>query len=153
MAEISMIGANVRIVDDTSTNERGLQLKVINRTGATSVKGTIVTPSASYDNAAELVTTTSPYDATGVVYEAGVADGSPMWIWTTGAICKVLMEDSEATTRGDWMRCSTVTNGRGKSDAIPTPPTSDTHFQEIGHAMESNAGGTDQLVLTWFHTL
>lgn len=144
---------NVRLHADPATGERGVQLHITNRTGAASVKGSVVKASASYDAAVELVAAAAPYDAIGIVYEAGVADGSDMWVWTTGSICEALMENADATTRGNWMRASSAAAGRAFSDTVPTPPTSDTHFQEIGHALESNAGGTDQLVLIWFHTL
>ncbi len=153
MSEAATVGTSVRLVNDTATGERGIQIRVTNRTGGASVKGQVITPSGTYDNAVELVNSAAPYVATGVVYEGGVADGSDMWCWTTGSACEVLMQDSDATTRGNWVRCSSTVNGRAFSDTLPTPPTADTHFQEIGHAMESNAGGTDQLVLIWFHTL
>jgi hypothetical protein len=130
-----------------------MQIKITNRTGATSVKGNLVKTSGSYDSAVELVSSAAPYDPAFIVYEAGVADGSAMWVWCPGSVCEVLMENSDATTRGNWMKCSDTANGRAKSDTVPAPPSSDNHFKECGHALESNAGGTDQLVLIAFHVL
>ncbi len=143
----------VRFHYDSSTGERGTQVKISNRTGETSVKGKLVHPSSTNDNAVELVSAASPYTPCGVIYEAGIANGSDMWIWCPGSIVEFLMENSDATTRQDWLRASATTNGRVQSSAVPTPPNADSHFTECGHALESNAGGTDQLVLGFFHTL
>lgn len=147
------VAGQVRMHYDSGTSERGMQVKISNRTGETSVKGKLVHPSSSNDNAVELVSASAPYTTCGVIYEAGIANGSDMWVWMPGSIVEFLMENSDATTRQDWMRASATTNGRVQSAAVPTPPNSDSHFTECGHALESNAGGTDQLVLGFFHVL
>ena len=147
------VAGQVRYIYDSATGESGMQVKITNRTGETSVKGKLVHPSATYDRAVELVSASAPYTPCGVIYEAGVADGSDMWIWCPGSIVKLLMENNDGTNRQDWMRASAVTNGRVQSSAIPTPPNADSHFTECAHALETVSGGTDKLVLGFFHVL
>ena len=94
----------------------------------------------------------SEYDAFGVVYEAGVADGSEAWIWVSGSICQILWKNSTSATMGNIALCAD-TDGRGIDTANPGGglPGTDTHFKEVGHVLETNAGGTDQLVLVHIH--
>jgi hypothetical protein len=147
------VADKMRMHYDSTTGERGTQIKITNRTGETSVKGKLVHPSSTNDNSVELVSAASPYTPCGVIYQSGIANGSDMWIWCPGSTVEFLMENNDATTRQDWLRASDTTNGRVQSSAVPTPPNADSHFAECGHALESNAGGTDQLVLGFFHVL
>lgn len=41
------------------------------------------------------------YDTFGAVAEAGVAQGSEMWIWLNGSVCQVLYKNGQAATRGN----------------------------------------------------
>lgn len=132
------------------TPEGGLAVKLTNRTGAVSVKGTIVTTSAAYDNAFTLEA--AEFEAAAIVYDSGVPDGADCWVVTAG-VAEVLMKDGIAPVRGDWTKCAD-TDGRAEAT---TPPTGigalavSEHFKEIGHCLESKAAGTDVLAKVLLH--
>ena len=67
-------GGVVALGYDSATNERGYLVKLVNRTGASSVKGTLVSASTTADR--EVIKQTNEYDTLGVIQEAGVAEGS-----------------------------------------------------------------------------
>jgi hypothetical protein len=144
------IGNVVAIGYDSATGERGLLTKGINRTGGTSVKGTLVTVSTSADN--EYVIEADEYDTVGIIQEAGVAEGSEMWIWKPGSKCQVLFKDTVAATRGNILLAAD-TDGRAIDVANPGTglPATDTHFKECGHVCESKDAGTNVLVLCEIH--
>ena len=135
---------------DSATNERGFLLKITNRTGQVSVKGELVSPSTSAD--LEAIQQTNEYDAFGVIEEAGVAEGSQMWVWMIGSICQVLMKDTVAAVHGDFL-IAADTNGR--ADCVANPggglPSTDTHFKECGHFLQSQGAGTNVLALAILH--
>lgn len=134
---------------DSATNERGFLVKFINRTGGVSVKGTLVAPSPTTDR--EVIKQASEYDTIAVVQEAGVAEASEMWCWVNGSVCQVLLKDTVGAARANVL-IAADTDGRVDAVAAPPPPpTSDTHFKEIGHAMETKVGGTNVLVLACIH--
>jgi hypothetical protein len=135
---------------DSATNERGFLLKFINRTGGSSVKGTLVSPSTSADR--EVIKQANEYDMIGVVQEAGVAEGSEMWVWTVGSVCQVLFKDTVAATRGNILLAAD-TDGRAIDTTNPGSglPGTDTHFKECGHVLESKSAGTDVLALASIH--
>ena len=56
------------------TPEGGLAVYFINKTGANSIKGTLVNTEASVDFAVNVVTADEP-DIIGVIYEDGIPDG------------------------------------------------------------------------------
>lgn len=149
---ISLIhhGESVAIGYDTGTSERGFLLKLVNRTGASSVKGTLVSCSTTADR--EVVKQANEYDTIGVVQEAGVAEGGYMWVWMIGSVCQVLMKDTVAAVRGDILLAAD-TDGRATDAANPGEglPGTDTHFKECGHFMESKTGGTNVLALAILH--
>ena len=132
------------------TPEGGLVVLMTNKTGAVSVKGTVVTTSDTYDNA--FTVQTAEFEAAGIVYDSGVPDGSECWVVTSG-IAEVLMKDGIAPVRGDWTKCAD-TDGRAEST---TPPTgigalsTSEHFKEIGHCLESKSAGTDVLAKVLLH--
>jgi hypothetical protein len=144
------IGGVVALGYDSDTGERGLMMKMINRTGGESVKGTLVACSTAADR--EVIKQANEYDSVGVVEEAGVAEGSEMWVWADGAICPVLAKDSTAFTRGNILIAA---NTDGRANNLSNPggglPGTDTHFKECGHVMESKGAGTDVLVLCRLH--
>ena len=135
---------------DATTGERGLQCKMLNKTGGATVKGNLVSLSTATDKGVILQTNT--YDTIGVIDEAGVADGSEAWVWMLGSVCQVLYKDSTAATRGNILIADAV-DGRASDIANPGGglPGADTHFQECGHVMESKNAGTDVLVLAILH--
>ena len=120
------------------TIEGGFAIRVINDTGETSVKGKIVEADASQDNSVEL-TSNDDVDPLGIIYTAGVAVGGYIWVVVSG-IADVLY--GTAVTRGTFSRVPVVADGIAAglavNEALPVPPFStDKHFQEIGHPIES----------------
>jgi len=131
------------------TPEGGIAIKMTNDTGAASIKGTIVHPSTT-DSGVETAATNA-YDAIGVVYSDGVANGTDVWVVIAG-VAEVLLEDGTASTAGNWVNTSGTTAGRGDmTSAVPDPPTSASHFQEIGHCIETVGSGTDVLAKAIIH--
>lgn len=138
---------------DSTTGERGFQIKLTNKSGANSVKGQVVIASATVDDAYELAGT-DELEAIGIVYEGGVPDGSDAWVWTgQGSVCQVLLEDGTAATRGYWVRAGGTTGGRADATTASAPGVVLTHFYEIGHCLENKGSGTDVLAKILFHTL
>jgi len=131
----------------------GIAVKMTNKTGAASVKGTLVDTSTATDNAFA-VEGADGLDPIGVVYESGVADGSECWVVIAG-IVEVLLEDTTAATRGYWVRTSVNTAGR--VDATNAAPPGGTiaaleiHLAEVGHCVETKTGGTDVLAKIVMH--
>lgn len=140
----------VAMGQDDTTNEIGMLKKLVNRTGGASVKGTLV--SCSTAAAMEAVKQTNEYDTIGVVQEAGVAEGSEMWVWGPGSMCQVLAKNGVAFTYGNIL-IAADTDGRANNLSNPGGglPGTDTHFKECGHVWESKAAGTDVLVLCELH--
>lgn len=138
---------------DSTTGERGFQLKIVNQTGATSVKGNSVCPSPTVDNAVQLTQTAeNGLDAIGVIYEAGVAVGSEMWVWMNGSICEMLFVDGSAPTREYVAIGSDTVNGRCIAIAVPTStPGASEHWREQGHIMQTKTAGTNVLALVCTH--
>lgn len=132
------------------TAEGGFAVLLKNDTGGNSVKGTIVSPSTTDDDAFEIQS--SAYDAFGVVYESGVADGSYCWV-IIGGRAQVLLADSTAAVRGNWTKCSD-TDGRAEVTTAPTgigALSTAEHFKEIGHCIESKDAGTNVLAYVILH--
>jgi hypothetical protein len=144
------ISGKVAMHYDSNADERGMLIKVINRTGETSVKGTLVSCSTTADN--QVVKQANEFDTIGVIYEAGIAEGYEMWIWANGSICQVLYKNSVAATRGNIL-IAADTDGRAIDIANPGSglPSTDTHFKECGHVLQSQSAGTNVLVLAMLH--
>ncbi len=145
--------AKAAIGTDAATGERGFLIKYVNRTGHSSVKGELVSPSTTADN--EVVLTANEYDCIGVVQEAGVAEGSEMWVWVNGSVAEVLYKENTASTHGNILLADAV-DGRGSDVANPGSglPAVDTHFKECGHVLESISApgaGNSSLVLCSLH--
>jgi len=123
------------------------KVKIVNKTGANSVKGMVVAVSTVTDNSFMV----NPIDGDfpmGIVYEDGIADGQETWVTVSGK-AQVLLVDAVATTRGYIMVSSSTTAGRVDTTlAIPTPVV---HFREIGHVLESKTAGTNVLVWAIIH--
>lgn len=133
------------------TPEGGLAVKVINDTGAASVKGMIVKASNTIDNAVSIIPIDNP-DPIGIIYDDGIPNGEYIWIVIQG---KVQVLYSTAVTRGTFSRASQSLDaapvaGQAINEALPAPPLStNKHFQEIGHPIESR--GTPGLAMTILH--
>lgn len=150
---ITSHGGVVALGYDSVTHERGYLLKMVNRTGHASVKGELVTPSTTADR--EVVLQTDTYDTMGVVEEAGVAEGSEMWVWQIGSVCQVLYKENTASTHGNILVADAV-DGRASDIANPGGglPGTDLHFSECGHVLQSVAAGgagVSNLVLAILH--
>jgi hypothetical protein len=133
------------------TPEGGIAISLLNKTGVTSVKGSVVSCASSTDNA--FILQANEFDAIGVVYQSGIADGSACLVVVSG-IAEVLLKNTTASTRGYWVK-SADTDGR--ADATTALPTGgsfagvDDHFKEIGHCLETKVGGTDVLAKIVLH--
>lgn len=115
---------------------------MVNKTGAASVRGTVVEPSSTTDDAFQLAPTGSD-EPIGVVLDDGVPDGSFCRV-VTGGKAQVLLQDGVAATRSYWVSVSDTVAGRAQMTADPVPAT---HWNEVGHCLENKASGTD--VLAW----
>lgn len=144
------VGEAVAFGVDSVSHEYGVLMRYVNRTGHTSVKGELVAVSTSADR--EVILQASEYDVIGVVAEAGVAEGSEVWVWEVGSVCQVLYKDGVAATRGNIL-VAADTDGRAIDVANPGSglPATDTHFKECGHVMQTMSAGTNVLVLATIH--
>lgn len=127
------------------TPEQGLVVELINKTGAPSVKGSVVEASTLVDGAFALQDNKD--DAMGIVYDDGIADGDVCRVITSG-IADVLLNDGAGATRGDWIGCH-ATDGRAYANG--PPPAATIHFEEIGHCLQTVAGGVDVLCRVALH--
>ena len=133
------------------TPDGGVAVKMTNKTGESSIEGTVVGVSHSgIDNAVQKIIVDIP-DPIGVIAENGVSDGAEVWVVISG-IAKVLFIGN--TTRGHLARGflssdSGYISGYGLSEAVPTSPfANDKHFYEFGHVLESRVGaGLSKCVL------
>ena len=131
------------------TPEGGLALRLTNKTGVASVKGTIIEAHAATDNAFRVCDANS-VESFGIVYEDGIADGSECLV-VIGGRCQVLLKDATASTRNNWVEVSDVA---GRADATgASPAAAPQHFQEIGHCIESKGADTDVLAFIMLHFL
>ncbi len=133
------------------TPEGGIAIKVINDTGAASIKGMIVKASFTLDNGVSIIPIDNP-DPIGIIYDDGIPNGEYIWIVTRG---KAEVLYSTPVTRGTFSRVpqsldTSPVAGQAINEALPVPPFStDKHFQEIGHPAESR--GTPGLAMTYIH--
>jgi hypothetical protein len=148
-----LVGSKIRIWYDYSTGERGVQILLINNTGAASVKGTVVRADTTDDNSFILAPANSD-EPFGVVYNSGIADSLETWIWIGGKV-QVLLQDSTASTRGYWVRTSLTVAGRADATNADPPgagiPELDRHMCEFGHCLESKIAGTNVLCFVNIH--
>ena len=135
----AILGWNTASVNLKFTLEGGLAIRLINKTGAPTVKGRGAEVNTALDNSVVLVPIDS-VDCIGVFYEAGIADGELTWIIVAG-IAEVLFIN--ATTRQHFARVNITADaspvaGGIISEAMPTSPfATDKHFGEIGHVLET----------------
>jgi hypothetical protein len=128
----------------------GVAVQMLNRTGSTTVKGTLVTTHATYDNAVTICSVDVP-NCIGVFLETGGADDTMAWVVISG-MAEVYFSGS--ATRGHMARVGVSqdigeVNGQAISEAVPTSPfATDKHFAEIGHVAQSRTGaGLARVVL------
>lgn len=129
-------------VKTRETPEGGTARLLINKTGAPSVKGYVVTADTTQDFAVKLIEIDIPAPV-GIIYEDGVPDGSPVWVVTDG-IADIYF--ANAVNRGTFGRGFVTgdagyVSGQALCEALPTAPfATDKHFYEICHPMQTTAG-------------
>jgi hypothetical protein len=131
------------------TPDGGFCVRVTNRTGAASVKGTLVEADTANDNSV-IVAAVDSLECFGVMYENDVADGSECWV-VIGGRTPVLLEDNTSSTAGNWVETSGTTAGRADATAASPPGAAAAHFQEIGHCIEAKTADTDVLAMCIVH--
>ena len=117
-----------------TTPEGGLAIALTNKTGGASVQGQVVDLDTANNNAV----TTTPINAVnpiGVIYNAGIADAAEVWVVVSG-IADILI-DAGGSTAGDWLGASATA---GSAVASNSPPAAPTHFEEMGHCLETRVG-------------
>lgn len=146
-----MVHQNSTAVRDNSrfTKEGGIFVKLTNKTGVPSVKGSLVRSDTVVDNAF-ILTSGDDKECLGVVYENGIVDGDECKIVFSGRV-RVLLKDATASTAQNWVATSDVP---GRADATgANPAAAPTHFKEIGHGIETKGAGTDVLAFIMLHFL
>ncbi|GAG92110.1 unnamed protein product, partial [marine sediment metagenome] len=135
------------------TDDGGIAEQMINKTGAASVKGNMVSADHTVENAVHLSEQEEP-DPIGIVYEAGVADGELCWVTITGKAQVYFIGNSVVGdfARGFVAADSGYVAGQALSEEVPsTPFATDKHFYEIGHVLESRTGAGLALVNLHFN--
>ena len=136
----------------TITPEGGIAVKLMNKTGADSVKGQIVSASMAHDNAFNTTAADAIIPA-GAVYESGVPDGQMCWVVVSG-IAEVLLKDGTPSVHGNWIGMSDVAgrvSAGGGGHPGTTPPEQAIHNSEMGHCLESKTAGTNVLAKIIMH--
>jgi len=137
-----LVAANIKNSPVRITPEGGVSIQLLNKTGAASVKGYLVTPSTVTAEAVVLLLQNIP-NPIGVFYESGIPDGSPAWIVIEGIAEAYFIGN---TTLGHIARGFVAADGgfvagQALSEATPGSPFSvDKHFLEIGHVIQARVG-------------
>lgn len=129
------------------TDLGGIAIGLINKTGALSVKGTIVEASTILDNAVG-IEETGGKEPIAVIYNSGVPDGELVFVVISGR-AEVLVEDNHTVIRGNWL--GTSDSQAGRVDSSLEPPATSKHDQEVGHATTGTLAGIDQTVIAVIH--
>ncbi len=116
------------------TVEGGFAIWLLNKSGQNTVKGEIVKAGAT--DYSFTVCGLDDLHPIGIVYTAGIADASGCWIVVAG-IADILA-DRNGFARQDRLITSGADAGAAEASNLPTPAA---HYQEIGHALETAAGG------------
>ena len=147
-------GGNVYMGDANEailTQEGGVAVWFQNRTGAPSVRGSLITMGTA-PSSVVLCPKTIP-KCCGVVLTSGVPDGEFVRVVVAG-VAYVLVEDGTGPTVGNWVGLSSVTDGRAQFQAT-LPDNSgagiDLHNREIGHCVDTVPAGTDVLARVVLH--
>ena len=135
-------GADLKLYSAKLTDDGGLAILLINRTGSSSIKGEIVRPDPTTPGAVTKIIIDRP-DPIGVFLESGVPDYGYAWIVVSGiAYIYVIGSTSQGWyVRGFITGDSGYIAGQGKTENVPSAPfSSDKHFYEIGHCIEGRYG-------------
>lgn len=131
---------------DRVTAEGGSGRRLTNKTGAASVRGTIVKLDSVVDKAFIVAPADDEAPAM-VVYDDGVLDGEECFVVSEG-YTPVLLKDGTASVAGNW---SIVSDAAGRADATSASPIPLDHWKEIGHCCETKEAGVDVLALHKLH--
>ena len=125
------------------TAEGGYAVKLINATGAVTIKGEVVKTGAAVENSVIKIVKDIP-NPIGVFYESGTPDGEEAWVVISG-IGQIYFVGS--TTRGQFARGfftadgASYVAGQALAEAfLVSPFAADKHFYELGHILESRTG-------------
>lgn len=122
------------------TTTGGFAILLTNKTGGATVQGQLVIADVN-NNDAVVLTDADNDECFGVFLESGKGNNEEVWVVVSG-IADVAMEDNTAATRGNWVRTSITEAGYADATNATTPaPASFTHFNEIGHCIETVAAG------------
>lgn len=140
--------AEVESVRAKMTIDGGFAVKKFNRTGVVTVRGQLGKTDPATDNGV-ILTGVGDTECFGVWLDDGVADDAEGW-FVTGGDAYVRFDDNFGPNSGDWVETSEA----GYANSQATPAAAPTHFQEIGHCMETvgaGGGGTHVLALCALH--
>ena len=114
----------------------GYAIRLTNKTGSNSIAGQLVNvyTATAIDDAFKTISANDE-NIIGIVLDTGVADGSEVWVVVNG-IADVLM-DAGGSARGDRIISSATA---GSADVWNVGGAVATHFQEIGHCIETRTG-------------
>ena len=129
------------------TEDGGMFILLANKTGAVSVKGTIIV-------AADMGVSIAPADTFvpfGIIAEDGIAINGLVKVVVSG-LAYVLLKNGEASFAGSWVGVSDVA-GRAYLPSKPStePPSTTEHSREIGHCLQTVTAGTNKLALIGVH--
>ena len=133
------------------TEDGGVAVWITNDTGAVSFKGAVLEASVAVDNAMSLLGIDDP-DPVCICFDGGIANGDLMRVVFSG---RAYVFYVGSTTRHQFARNTVAADvgaeaGKAIAEAVPVPPFStDKHFMEIGHLVESRVGAG--LALTMLH--
>lgn len=151
---VTQVNGSATSDDVKFTADGGLAVKLINKTGAASVKGTVVAASTGTEGAF-ILSAIDSVDPIGVVFEEGIADGSACWVTVAGK-AKVLFTTN--VTKGQFCRVPEAGDtgeaaGYAVSAAPPANPNVavESHFREIGHALQATSAGALTLIMLHFN--
>lgn len=125
-----------------STTSRRTVIRLINKTGAPSVKGEVVSPHRTVDNAVRKIVINEP-DPIGVFLHSGVPDGEMASIVVSGIADVYFIGNAVRghLARGFITGEASYVIGQALSEAVPAPPfANERHFYELGHCLESHTG-------------
>jgi hypothetical protein len=111
----------------------GFAVALTNNTGTNSIEGQLVEADDTDENSYKKADANA-LDVIGIVYNAGVADGSEVWI-VFGGIAEVLLDAGGCVHHDRLVSSATA----GSADVSNSPSTA-VHFREIGHAIETVVG-------------
>lgn len=143
LGDVEVIVGNINLAKSRLTTSGGYAIKLTNKTGAVTIAGQLVKADTA-TNDAVILAAAGDIECFGVFLDAGVANNSEAWVVVSG-IADVALDDNVAAVRGNWMGTGVLA---GYAATGASPPAAPTHFEEIGHCIESvSAGGGGTHVL------